>query len=70
MACRALRSLIISRHTNPTDVLRELQMQLDELREIVVDVDFDNPDDVRIFSENLAYIKRYFETYNRLIERE
>lgn len=70
MACRALRSLIISRHTNPTDVLRELQMQLDELRDIVVDVDFDNPDDVRIFSENLAYIKRYFETYNRLIERE
>lgn len=70
MACRALRSLIISRHTNSTDVLRELQMQLDELREIVIEVDFDNPDDVRIFSENLAYIKRYFETYNRLIERE
>lgn len=70
MACRALRSLIISRLTNPTDVLRELQMQLDELRQIAIDVDFDNPDDVRIFSENLAYIKRYFETYNRLIERE
>ncbi len=70
MACRGLKSLIPGRHTNPTELLKELQLQLDDLKTIALDTDFDDKDDVRIFSENIMYIKRYFETYSRLISKD
>lgn len=70
MASRGLRSLIPGRHTNPTELLKELQLQIDELRTIATETDFSDSNDIRIFSENISYIRRYFEAYNRLIEYE
>lgn len=69
MACRGLKSLNASRFTNPTELLRELQMQIDDLKNIAAETDFSNPRESHVFSENIQYIKRYFEAYNRLIER-
>ena len=69
MACRALKSMNIRRFTNPTELLRELQLQIDDLREIAKETDFDDPNDTKQFMNNVNYIKNYFETYNRLLER-
>ena len=68
MACRGLKSLIIDRYTNPTELLKVLQMQLEDLKVIASETDFTDKRECEIFCENITHIKRYFEIYNRIIE--
>jgi hypothetical protein len=70
MPCRPLKSIDFQKFQTPAQVLRELQDELEELREIAIETNFQNKEEANQFSRNVLYLKMYFEKYERLLRDE
>lgn len=70
MACRPLKSVNFNKFKTSLEILREIQAQIDELKEIAVHTNFDDEKESDQFSRNVLFLKSYFETYERLLENE
>ena len=70
MPCRPLKSVNFRKFKSSLEILREIQSQIDELKDIATETNFDNDEESRQFSRNVLYLKTYFEQYERLLENE
>lgn len=69
MACKPLNSVYLGGMKNPTEILRLLNKEVDELRILTKDVDFNNQQDCEQYIRNIQYLKSYFEKYHTLISQ-
>lgn len=67
MSCRPLKSIYLGGMENPTEILKLLNKEVDELKNMTKDVDFNNQQDCDQFIRNIQYLKSYFEKYHTLI---
>lgn len=70
MACRPLKSVNFGAFEKPKDVLRALEIELEDLAKICQDTDFTDESQRSLFERNVIFIKGYYERYERLIRDE
>ena len=70
MPCRPLKSVNFRKFKSSLEILREIQSEIDDLRNIATETNFNDDLEAKQFSRNVLYLKTYFEYYERLLENE